>query len=154
MKHQVQRLQQAYRELPWRKQARRVMWALAAMVAVAAVLALEVHFSAQALVLNYQLHERQQALLASQEQIVVLQTHLAQLMSVDHLLRAAEREGYRPVSVSQEHFVPVPPEALPSGVVAAPRARPLHPDQPSLPEAYTVSLVRWLEHYLLLEPMR
>ncbi len=152
MNRHVQRLQQAYRELPWRRQARRVLWALAAMVAVAAVLALEVHFSAQALVLNYELHARQQAVLDTQQQIVVLQTRLAQLTSVDHLLRVAEREGYHPLSVEQEHFVPVPPDVLPQEAVALPQARPLPPSRPPLPEAYTISLVRWLERYLLLEP--
>ncbi len=155
MKKHMHRAAQAYRELPWRKQVRWLMWALAGVVAVAAVLALEVHLSAQAVLLGYQTRSLRNRTLQERREIVDLQTRLAQMRSMDVLLRYAEAQGYRPVTPEQEHFVPVPAD-----VVAASDA-PVVPVQPlgvqtaqPLPEAYTISLLRWLSRYLLLEPTR
>ncbi|GEM_PF-3402500 len=147
------RMTQAYRELPWRRRVRWLVGVLAAALVVALVFAFEVHLSSQALVLDYRLRALQQQTLNDEQDIVVLQTRLAAMRSVDALSRQAEARGYRPVSPAQEHFVPVPPNALPKAEVAVPQAalQPLT-DTPPLPEAYTISLIHWLSRYLLLEP--
>ncbi|HFC10385.1 MAG TPA: hypothetical protein ENJ54_11125 [Chloroflexi bacterium] len=153
MSNRFQRVTQAYRELPWRRRMRWLLGSLAAALVVALVFAFEVHLSAQALMLDYRLRDLQQQTLTEEQDIVVLQTRLAEMQSVEVLLRAAEAQGYKPVSPAQEHFVPVPPNALPETDVAVPQAglQPLT-GEPPLPEAYTISLIHWLSRYLLLEP--
>ncbi len=147
------RMTQAYRELPWRRRMRWLLGVLAAALVVALVFAFEVHLSAQALMLDYRLRALQQQTLSEEQDIVVLQTHLAAMQSIEVLLREAEAQGYQPVSPGQEHFVPVPPNALPKTDVKVPQAG-LRPwtGEPPLPKAYTISLIHWLSRYLLLEP--
>lgn len=146
-------MKQAYRELPWRRRMRRLLGVLVAAVVVALVLAFEVHLSAQALMLDYRLRALQQKTLEEEQDIVVLQTRLAEMHSVEALVRVAEAQGYQPVNPAQQHFVPVPPNALPAPQAVVPQAH-LQPysGEPPLPEAYTISLVHWLSRYLLLEP--
>ncbi len=153
MSNRFQRVTQAYRELPWRRRVRWLVGILAAALVVALVFAFEVHLSAQALMLDYRLRALQQQTLTEEQDIVVLQTRLAAMESVEALVRAAEAQGYQPVSPAQEHFVPVPPNALPETNVALPQAglQPFAGESP-LPEAYTISLMYWLSRYLLLEP--
>ncbi len=153
MSNRFQRVTQAYRELPWRRRVRWLVGILAAALVVALVFAFEVHLSAQALMLDYRLRALQQQTLTEEQDIVVLQTRLAAMQSVEALVQAAEAQGYQPVSPAQEHFVPVPPNALPETNVALPQAglQPFAGESP-LPEAYTISLMHWLSRYLLLEP--
>ncbi len=153
MSNRFQRVTQAYHELPWRRRVRWLVGILAAALVVALVFAFEVHLSAQALMLDYRLRALQQQTLTEEQDIVVLQTRLAAMESVEALVRAAEAQGYQPVSPAQEHFVPVPPNALPETNVALPQAglQPFAGESP-LPEAYTISLMHWLSRYLLLEP--
>ncbi len=153
MKRQIRRAAQAYRELPWRKQLRWLTGALAVAVAIAAVIGLEVHLSAEAVALSYQTRSLQEATVTAQQEIVEMQTALAQVYSVAALQQWAEAHGYRQVTPDQMHFVPVPPEAIAPADVQIVNAQPLTPvaTEP-LPEEYTISLLRLLSRYLFLEP--
>ena len=152
MKKRVRRTVQAYRELPWRRQIRWLTWALAGVVVVAAIIALEVHLSSQAMLLGYQAQSLRRRTLLEQREIVDMETQLAEMQAMDVLLRQAEAKGYGPVLPSQAHFVPVPANLVVEEDESVPRAVPAALNADPLPEAYTISLLRWLEHYLLLEP--
>ena len=155
MRTQIRRATQAYRELPWRKQVRWLMWALAAAVAVAAVIALEVHLSAEAVLLDYRIDELREATLQQQHEIVAMQTNLAVAHSVAALQQWASENGYKMLDPAHVHFVPVPADAVVSPEVQPVRVRELRPVEVTpLPEEYTVSLLRLLSRYLLLEPAR
>jgi len=152
MKKRMRRTVQAYHELPWRRQIRWLTWALAAVVVVAAVIALEVHLSSQAMLLGYQVQSLRRRALLEQREIVDMETQLAEMQAMDVLLRRAEAQGYGPVLPSQAHFVPVPAEIVAEEDVPVPHAVPMTLNADPLPEAYTISLLRWLNRYLLLEP--
>jgi len=153
MKKRIRQASQAYNEFPWRKQVRWLMRALAGVIVVSAVLALEVHLSAQAVLLGHQTRLLQRQTLQKQEKILDLQTRLAEAESVGRLLQQAEARDYRQVVPSQAHFVPAPAEVVMGADMPVPKAASAVDDESSsLPKEYTISLLRWLEYYLLLEP--
>ncbi len=155
MAYATRSIRQAYRELPWRQQLRRLVWALAAVGVVAAVMMLEVHFSIQNIVLGSEWQQTRQRTLALQNENLVLEGQLAQLTSRQALLAEAKALGYQPVSPAHMHYVPVPVEALPAPAVTSERPTTrLQPrvDDGELPEAYTISLFKWLLRYLFLVP--
>ena len=155
MKKRIRKTTQAYRELPWRRRLRWLTSALAVVVAVAAVIGLEVHLSAEAVWLGYQTRSLQEQRMVARQEIVEMQTNLAQAYSVEAMQKWAEENGYRPVAPEQMHFVPVPPEAAETLDVQIAKPQPLAAVEVApLPEEYTVSLSRVLSRYLFLEPSR
>ncbi len=142
-------LPQAYRELPWRRKARWLAGALAVVVAVLAVLLLEVHFSAQAIVLGYQLRRVERRTVRQRQENAELKTRLARLTSGEMVWKRA-RQAYRLPEPDEVHFVPVPAAAVatPSPMTMA---VPQVSAEPPLPTAYRESLLHWLMRYLLPE---
>ena len=152
MKKQMRQAAQAYREFPWRQQVRWLMRALAGVVIVAAVLALEVHLSAQAVLLGHQTRTLQNRALQERREILDLQTRLAEMHTMKQMLRQAEAQGYEQVMPEQMHFVPVPADAVVDDSAPVQPVALANPEATPLPSEYTISLLRWLEYYLLLEP--
>ncbi|NPA93626.1 MAG: hypothetical protein GXO56_08115 [Chloroflexi bacterium] len=153
MTHATRSLRQAYRELPWRQQLRRLAWALAAIVIVTSVVLLEVHFSTQNIVLGSEWQRTRRRILATQNENLVLESRLAELTSRQVLLSQAKEQGYRPVSPEHVHYVPVPAEAMPAPAVPnIPEAKLSPRTDDTLPEAYTISLIKWLMYDFFLVP--
>ncbi len=143
----VRVLNQTYKELPWRKRIRYIATALAFVLAVGAFFFLEVHFSNRAILLGRQAQRLQAEIQNDRLEIIILQGQLAEQTSLKHLRKVAKRLGYRPLTLKDVHYAPVPAWALAED---SPRPTLQAPVVPTpLPRKYTISLAEWLSEEVL-----
>ena len=145
MQIQATRIIHAYRQAPWRIQRQYVGAFLLTIIVVALISALYLDVTARAALTGREIQDLRVEITSIQRMNADLETELASLTSSSMMQRRALELGYRPVKPGELDYVFVPgytapePDILLAAVDTASPA--VH-----LPEAYTESLVEWLDN--------
>ncbi len=148
----VNHLVHAYRQAPWRIQRQWLGGFLLAVLAVAMVASLYLDITARAAISGRQIQALSDDITSVQQGNADLETRLAELNSTKAMEKRAQDLGYRPVDPNQVEYVLVPGYVEPQ-LDILPVAPPLVPSAPSIPPAYTESLIEWVQRELQPAPM-
>ncbi len=141
--HTVDYFVHAYGQAPWRIQRQWIGSFLLAVLGLAMVAALYLDVSAQAAIAGRQIQTVTADMIAVQHSNADLQTNLAELTSNNAMEQRAQAAGFQPVDPGQLQYIFVPGYAAPTPAILA-GALTLKPSSPSIPPAYTESLIDWL----------
>ena len=137
----------AYRMAPWRVQRQWIGAFLLSVVALAMVAGLYLDVTAQAAIAGREIQNLAAETSAVQQDSADLQTQLASLTSASVMEQRAEDLGYRAMEPDEMEYLVVPgyapsqPDIL--AIVPQPSLR-----APTIPPAYTQSLLDWLDQRL------
>ena len=137
----------AYRMAPWRVQRQWIGAFLLSVVALAMVAGLYLDVTAQAAIAGREIQNLAAETSAVQQDSADLQTQLASLTSASVMEQRAEDLGYRAMEPDEMEYLVVPgyapsqPDIL--AILPQPGLR-----APTIPPAYTQSLLDWLDQRL------
>ena len=146
--NRAQKILQAYRNTPWRRQSQMVSGLVALGLVAAVVMIVYTWMTSQAGAYGIQVQEYQATALAAQQNIEDKNAELADLTSNENLAIRATQIGYQPVDPNRVRYVevdgyyPEPPLQL------APLPNAVHQtidEETGLPEEFTSSLFEWLQ---------
>ncbi len=147
----VNSLVHAYRQAPWRIQRQWLGGFLLAVLGIAMVASLYLDVTAQAAIAGREIQNLSGDIITIQQNNADVQSKLAELNATDIMQERAKRLGYQPVDPTQVQYVVVPGYVAPQPDILA-SAPALRPSAPSIPPAYTESLIEWLQHELRATP--
>jgi hypothetical protein len=134
----------AYKQAPWRVQRQYVGAFLLVVIVLALIAALFLDVSARTALAGREIQELRFQTTAMQRANADLETELANLTASAVMQRRALELGYRPVQPGELDYVFVPGYIPPEPeILLAAEDTILH--SPSLPEAYSQSLLEWLD---------
>ncbi len=144
--NRAQKILQAYRNTPWRRQIQ-VLSMFGAVAAVAAlVMIVYIWVTSQAGTYGLQVREYQVTAQALEQSIEDKKVELADLTSTENLAERAEQAGYQPVDPNRIRYLEVegyytePPLQL----APAPNAVHTQSSEGGLPQSFTSSLYDWI----------
>jgi len=144
MQIQATRIIHAYRQAPWRVQRQYVGAFLLAVIAVALVSALYLDVTARSALSGREIQELQAEITTMQRLNADLETELASLTSSSVMQQRALELGYRPVKPGELDYIFVPGFTAPEPDILLAAVDEVLPTY-HLPEAYTQSLLEWLD---------
>ncbi len=134
----------AYKQAPWRVQRQYVGAFLLTVIVLALVAALYLDVTARTALAGREIQELQVQITTMQRTNADLETELANLTASAVMQRRALELGYRPVEPGELDYVFVPGYVAPEpAILLAAVDSTLRSD--SLPEAYSQSLLEWLD---------
>lgn len=143
----VNRFVHAYKTAPWRIQRQWLGGALLVVVTFAMIAALYLDVTAQAAIAGREIQHLIAAIAVSEQASADLQTQIAALTSASVMKERALALGFRPVELEEVEYLMVPGYTEPQPEIL--RAAPLPQlSAPSIPPAYTQSLLNWLDEML------
>ena len=146
--NRAQKIIQAYRNTPWRRQTQMLSRLAAGGVIITFVLLVYIWMTSQAGTYGLHVDEYQRTALAAEQNIEDKRAYLADITSNDSLAQRAEELGYIPADPNRvrymevEGYYPDPPLQL------APPPSAVHQqieDENGLPAKYTTSLIEWIQ---------
>lgn len=153
MQIQATRIIHAYRQAPWRVQRQYVGAFLLAVIIVSLVSALYLDVTARSALSGREIQELQSEITTTQRMNADLETELASLTSSSTMQQRALELGYRPVKPGELDYVFVPGFTAPEPDILLAAADEILPTY-QLPEAYTESLLEWLDARITLGDTR
>ncbi|NTU55017.1 MAG: hypothetical protein HGA79_02090 [Anaerolineales bacterium] len=134
----------AYKQAPWRVQRQYVGAFLLTVIVLALVAALYLDVTARTALAGREIQDLQVQITTMQRTNADLETELANLTASAVMQRRALELGYRPVEPGELDYVFVPGYVAPEpAILLAAADSTLRSD--SLPEAYSQSLLEWLD---------
>jgi cell division protein FtsL len=134
----------AYKQAPWRVQRQYVGAFLLTVIVLALVAALYLDVTARTALAGREIQDLQVQITTMQRTNADLETELANLTASAVMQRRALELGYRPVEPGELDYVFVPGYVAPEpAILLAAVDSTLRSD--SLPEAYSQSLLEWLD---------
>ena len=140
-----QRLIQAYRQAPWRRQVQWIGLFLAAVIFAAVVAGVYLSVTARAAVYGRNIQDARADMELIEKEIENLETDLASLTSVEVMEARADELGYRLIQKNQMIHLTVAGyggRPLANQSVAAETSAP---ENASLPPEFTLSLIEWFQ---------
>jgi outer membrane murein-binding lipoprotein Lpp len=144
MEHSIG-LIQAYRQAPWRKQLQWIGLFAAMVVFLALVAGGYLSVTARAAQAGRDVQRLQSQARDVEQSIESLRTQLAELTSARVMEQRAEELGFVPVNPQTLVYLPVQGYAGRPGATLAPTRASGAAPPPSLPRAYTLSLLEWAQ---------
>ncbi len=142
----------AYRQAPWRIQRQWLGGFLLGVLAIAMVSSLYLDITAQAAISGREIQGMTSDIIAAQQANADLMTKLAVLSSNSTMEARAKALGYEPVDPAKLQYILVPGYVPPQPEILD-VAPALQPSAPSIPPAYTESLIEWLQDALRPAPV-
>lgn len=139
-----QRLIQAYRQAPWRRQVQWIGLFLAAVIFVAVVAGVYLSVTARAAAYGRNIQDSRAEMDILEKEIENLEIQLASLTSVEMMEARAVELGFRPVQKNQMVYLTVSSyggRPLANQSVAAEKSA----QKAALPPEFTLSLIEWLQ---------
>lgn len=144
---QASQIIHAYKQAPWRVQRQYVGAFLLTVVVLALVAALYLDVTARTALTGREIQDLRGQITAMQRSNADLETELANITSSAAMQRRALELGYRPVEPGELDYIFVPGYVAPEpALLLAAIDSPLESD--ALPEAYSQSLLEWLDEQL------
>lgn len=144
---QASQIIHAYKQAPWRVQRQYVGAFLLTVVVLALVAALYLDVTARTALTGREIQDLRGQITAMQRSNADLETELANITSSAVMQRRALELGYRPVEPGELDYIFVPGYVAPEpALLLAAIDSPLESD--ALPEAYSQSLLEWLDEQL------
>lgn len=134
----------AYRQAPWRVQRQYVGAFLLAIIVLALISALYLDVTARAALAGREIQELRESIVSIQRTNADMETELAVLTSSITMQRRALELGYRPVKPGELDYVFVPGYIAPEPDILLAAVDVTIPAY-HLPDAYTESLIEWLD---------
>lgn len=149
----VNHLIHAYKIAPWRMQRRRIGAVALVAIGVAMVFALYMDVSANASIAGREIQDLNAAIQISRQNSADLQTQFAEITSTRVMQERAIALGFRPMEPGEAEYLSVPGYVKPQPQImySAPQPALL---APSIPPAYTQSLLDWLDEKIRFSPAR
>lgn len=144
MQIQATRIIHAYRQAPWRVQRQYVGAFLLAVIVVALISALYLDVTARAALAGREIQDLRIEITSIQRANADLETELAGLTSSKMMQRRALELGYRPVKPGELDYVFVPGYTAPEPDILLAAVDVTSLDV-QLPDAYTESLIEWMD---------
>ena len=144
MQAQATNIIHAYKQAPWRVQRQYVGAFLLIVIVVALVSALYLDVTARSALAGREIQELQVEITTMQRLNADLETELAGLTSSSTMQQRALELGYRPVKPGELDYVFVPGYAAPEPDILLAAVETTTPTY-HLPEAYSESLLEWLD---------
>lgn len=137
----------AYKQAPWRVQRQYVGAFLLTVIVLALVAALYLDVTARTALTGREIQDLRGQITAMQRSNADLETELANITSSAVMQRRALELGYRPVEPGELDYIFVPGYVAPEpALLLAAIDSPLESD--ALPDAYSQSLLEWLDEQL------
>jgi len=153
--YRIEKLKQAYPQIPWRSQLQLLGLFLAGIVFFAFVAGFYLNLSARSAAVGRDIQGIQQQIKIKAQENETLKTTLAELTSSKNLEERSEAMDFIAVQPEEALYVFVPGYGgRPSIAMAPPQEEPIV-RAPVIPEEYTESIFRWLMRQIgpFLEPL-
>lgn len=144
MQAQATQIIHAYKQAPWRVQRQYVGAFLLFVIGASMIAALYLTVTAQAAVAGRGIQELRIEITSIQRANADLETQLADLTSTAVMQQRAIQLGYRPVKPGELDYLSVPGFVAPEPPLLLAAEDVTQPNR-ILPEAYTQSLIEWLD---------
>ncbi|GAB4450091.1 MAG: hypothetical protein OHK0041_11780 [Anaerolineales bacterium] len=144
---QASQIIHAYRQAPWRVQRQYVGAFLLTVVVLSLVAALYLDVTSRTALAGREIQALRAEIAALQRSNADLETELANITSSAVMQRRALELGYRPVQPGELEYVFVPGYVAPEPPLLL-AAADSPPSPQTLPEAYSQSLLEWLDERL------
>ena len=146
--NRAQKIIQAYRNTPWRRQTQMLSRLAAMGVVIAFVLLVYIWMTSQAGTYGLHVDEYQRTALAAEQNIEDKRAYLADITSNKALLERAEELGYIPADPNRVRFMEVEGYYSDPPLQLAPPPSAVHQqveEENGLPTEYTTSLIEWIQ---------
>ncbi|MBN2045667.1 MAG: hypothetical protein JW757_11645 [Anaerolineales bacterium] len=146
--NRAQKILQAYRNTPWRRQTQMLSRLAALGLVAAVVMMVYTWMTSQAGTYGIKVQEYQATALAAQQNIEDKNAELADLTSNENLALRATQMGYQPVDPNRVRYLEVEGYYPEPTLALAPPPNAAHQaivEETGLPEEYTTSLFEWLQ---------
>ena len=144
MQGQATNIIHAYRQAPWRVQRQYVGAFLLAIIVLALISALYLDVTARTALAGREIQELRESIVSIQRTNADMETELAVLTSSVTMQRRALELGYRPVQPGELDYVFVPGYVAPEPDILLAAVDVIIPTY-QIPDAYTESLIEWLD---------
>lgn len=145
--NRVQKILQAYRNTPWRRQTQMLSRLAAAGVVIAVVLMVYTWMTSQAGTYGLHVQEYQRTALAAEQNIEDKRAHLADITSNEALAQRAAEKGYVPADPNRVRYLEVDGYYVDPPLQLAPPRSQIHQqveEDSGLPPEFTNSLIEWI----------
>ncbi len=143
----VTQLVHAYKIAPWRIQRQWIGSFLLAIVALTMIAAIYLDVSAQAAIAGREIQDLTAAMTTGKQASADLETRLASLTASSAMEQRALAMGFEPVAPESLEYLLVPGYAQPEPEILSSASLP-QLSAPSIPPAYTQSLLDWFRRRL------
>ncbi|MEN8171884.1 MAG: hypothetical protein ABFS03_03300 [Chloroflexota bacterium] len=141
----INRLAQAYRQAPWRKQTQEIGVYLASLVVLLLLASIYVNITGQTAVIGRQIQRNHKAISQLEREIAELESQLAMLESDAVMRQRAEELGFRPAFPSEITHVVASDYSGRSPVALGISTQPSIVSTVILSPAYSQSWVDWIQ---------
>lgn len=149
--NRAQKILQAYRNTPWRRQTQMLSRLVAAGVVIAFVLMVYTWMSSQAGAYGLNVQKYQRTALAVEQNIEHKRAQLADITSNEALAERAAKMGYIPVDPNRIRYLEVESYYTDPPLQLAPPPNAVHQrveEDPGLPPEFTTSLIEWIQQVI------
>lgn len=149
--NRAQKILQAYRNTPWRRQTQMLSRLAAVGVVVAFVAFVYIWMTSQAGTYGLHAQEYQRTALAAEQNIEDKRAELADLTSNESLAKRAAKMGYVPADPNRVRYLEVEGYYVDPPLQLAPPPSAIHQrvdEETGLPLEFTTSLIEWIQQTL------
>ena len=147
---QVQKITQAYSQMPWRKQMQGVGMFLAILVLGLVIAMIYVNVSAEAATVGREIQYMQAEIEVLERSISNKQSQLAYITSAVEMEKRAVKMGFEPVAPGEADFIVISGYSGRNEAVLAPPSELAPAQITALSPEYSLSLVDWMKQELYL----
>ncbi len=148
--NRTQRIIQAYRNAPWRRQLQMIGLFSASVIFITVVAGVYLNVTARAATIGREIQQIQRDMVLIEREIEHLTAELGELISAESMAKRADKLGFKIIEKDQVDYLPVQGYGGPPEIMLAPTVTDWGVPSVESPEEYTLSLFEWIKETIYL----